>query len=70
MNYRQVTIRDGSKRLGWWWYLCVELAFLVIAGNAVYKNDIMLAIVIFILIEIRDISSNIKGADNENKKEL
>ena len=62
MNYRRMSIKDGSKYPAFWWYAIVELLLIAIAILSVSKGHLLEAVSIFILIEIREINQKIKDS--------
>mgnify|MGYP000306413415 CR=1 FL=1 len=62
MNYRETSIAEGSKYLGFWWYMFVELVLIVTALIAIAGGKYETGFIIFILIEVREINSSNKAA--------
>ena len=63
VNYKEMSVAKGSKYLGFWWYLIVELALVVWAVLLIADDEYLTAAVIFILIEIREISLKLRSPD-------
>jgi len=61
MNYNKMSISEGIKYPAFWWYSGVELVLLVAAIISVLKGEFLTAFTILILIELREISLNIKN---------
>jgi hypothetical protein len=57
MNYRKVMIKDGYKQVGFWWFVFVETILLVVAGIQIIDGKIIEPVLIFILIELREINA-------------
>ena len=61
MNWKKMTMVEGIKYPGFCWYVLVELALIIAGLSSAFKGEFAVCILIFILIELRDMNLHIKS---------
>lgn len=64
-DYRNMTLKEGSKYAGFYWYMAVELVLLIVAIIAIANGDIATGFIVFILIEVREINYTLKDKSKD-----
>jgi len=61
MNWKNTTLAEGIKYPGFCWYMTAEIMLIIAGIISAFRGNFELAILIFILIEIRDMNLHIKN---------
>ncbi len=62
MNYRNMSISQGSKYAGFWWYMVIELILISVAFMSIIGGDVQTGMIVFVLIELREINLKLKDS--------
>jgi len=61
MHYREMSITQGKKYIGFWMYLLTNIVLLIFAGAAFFTGHIIEGMAAFILLELREISAKLES---------
>ena len=69
MNYRSMSISNGSKYAGFWSYVFVEVILLITACTFIFTEEYAAGFIIFILLEVREINQKLEVSNDNLTRE-